>query len=238
MSNRSALSAAQYQFRERHMSDRVKNMIVSPIKEMMLLASKMEAPFLLAQGIPAEDTPPHIKEALIKAVQGPVAGKYSVLSGMQAAREAVVKRYQTKYGVTFDPDLNVGMTAGCMEACLISVMATINPGDEVIMISPCFASHLEEVMAAQGKPVFVNTDEKNGWLLDMEAARKAVTKRTKAILITNPCNPTGAVFPENQIRELCQIALDHDLFIIADETYDFLTYEGTPFFSFAQVPEN
>ncbi|PIZ73809.1 aminotransferase [Candidatus Peregrinibacteria bacterium CG_4_10_14_0_2_um_filter_43_11] len=192
---------------------------------------------MMAQGIPTEDTPRHIKEAIIDAVKGPLAAKYSVLSGMQKCREAVVKRYKMKYGVEFDPDANVGITAGCMEACMISVMAIVNPGDEVIMISPCFASHMEEMLACEGIPVFVNTDEANGWILDLEAVRKAITPKTKAIFMTNPSNPTGAVFPEYQIREVCDIAREHDLFILADETYDFLVYDKEPFFSFCQVPE-
>lgn len=237
MSNRSALSAAGHEFRTHRMSNRVKSMVVSPIKEMMMLASKLESPFLLAQGIPAEDTPKHIKEAIIEAVKGPVASKYSVLSGMQECRKAVATRYERRYSVSFDPDANIGITAGGMEACMISCLAIIDPGDEVILISPCFSSHIEEVLACEGKPVFVNTNEKEGWLLDIDAVRKAITQKTKAIIITNPSNPTGAVFPENQIRELAKIALEHDLFVIADETYDFLTYENTPFFSFCQIPE-
>ncbi|MFH1012356.1 MAG: pyridoxal phosphate-dependent aminotransferase [Candidatus Peregrinibacteria bacterium] len=236
LNERSAMKAAGCDFREKGMSNRILGMVTSPIKEMMLLASKMENPLLMAQGIPAEDTPPHIKEAIREAVKGPIASKYSVLSGMQGCREAVAKRYKVKYGVDLDPDANIGITAGCMEACFISTLAVVNPGDEVIMISPCFASHLEMVLAAQGTPVFVNTDEKKGWILDMKAVKKAVTKRTKAIFITNPANPTGALFPEEQVRQLCKIALEHDLFIIADETYDFLTY-GQKLFSFLQVPE-
>lgn len=236
MTNRSALKAAGHEFRKHRMSNRVNNMEVSTIKEMMLLASKLESPLLLAQGIPAEDTPEYIKKAIIEAINSHKAAKYTVLSGMQEVREAVATRYKRKYNVEFDPDLNIGITAGAMEACMISCMATIDPGEEVIMISPCFSSHVEEVLACEGKPVFVNTDEKNGWILDISAVKRAITRKTKAIIITNPCNPTGALFPENQIKELAAIALEYDLFIIADETYDFLVYDNQPFFSFAQVP--
>lgn len=235
--NRSVLKAAGHQFREHRMSRRVKNMVVSPIKEMMLLASRIKEPLLLAQGIPAEDTPEHIKKAIINAVKGTVASKYSVLSGMPEARQAVAKRYRRKYNIDFDPNSEIGITAGGMEACMISCLATIDPGDEVILIAPCFSSHVEEVLACEGKPVFVNTDEKNGWCLDLAKVRKAVTKKTKAIIVTNPSNPTGAVYSELEVRKLAEIALEHDLFIIADETYDFLVYDGAPFFSFCQIPE-
>ena len=237
MTNRSALKAAGHEFRSHRMSSRVNNMEVSTIKEMMLLAAKLEDPYLLAQGIPAEDTPQNIKNAIIDAVNGNVASKYSLLSGMKECRQAVATRYKRKYGVDYDPDRNIGITAGAMEACMITCMAIIDPGDEVILISPCFSSHIEEVLACEGKPVFVNTNEKNGWILDMEAVKKAITPKTKAIIITNPSNPTGALFPEHQIRELCEIALEHDLFVVADETYDFLTFDDEEFFSFSQVPE-
>jgi len=237
MTNRSALKAAGRKFRTHRMSRRVQNIAVSAIKEMMLLSSEMENPLLLAQGIPAEDTPKHIKQAIKKAVNGPRASKYSLLSGMKETREAVVKRYKRSYGVDFDADLNIGITAGGMEACMISCLATIDPGDEVILIAPCFSSHIEQILTCEGVPVFVNCDEKNGWKLDLNAVEAAITAKTKMILVTNPSNPTGAVFPEEQVRALCGLALKNDLFILADETYDFLTYDNVPFFSFCQVPE-
>lgn len=237
MENRSALSAAGAAFREEGMSSRVKNIVTSPIKEMMLLAAKTEEPYYLAQGIPAEDCAPHIKAAMVEAVNGPVASKYSLLSGMQECRDAVAKRYKDKYNVEIDPNTEIGITAGCMEACMISVMSIVNPGDEVIIIAPDFASHIEEVLAAEGVPVYVNTKEEEGWLLNLDEVEAAITDKTKAIFVTNPNNPTGAVFPEEQVRGLCNIALKHNLFIIADETYDYLTYEDTQLFSFSQVPE-
>ncbi len=237
MTNRSALTTAGHQFREHKMSRRVKNMIISPIKEMMMLAAQLENPFLLAQGIPAEDTPDHIKQAIIEAIQGPKASKYSMLSGMKECRQAVAKRYKVYYNIDIDPDSEIGITAGGMEACMITCMATIDPGDEVILTAPCFSSHIEQILACEGKPVLVQTNEKEGWILDVEAIRKAITPKTKAIYVTNPSNPTGAVFPEHQVRELAKIALENDLFIFADETYDFLTYNNKPFFSFCQIPE-
>ena len=218
-------------------SRRVQNIPTSPIKEMMVLASRIKEPLMLAHGIPAEDTPDHIKNAVIEAVSGRSASKYSVLSGMYECRKAVAVRYKRMYGVNFNPDNEICITAGGMEACMISFMALVNPGDEVIMIAPTFSSHIEEVLACEGKPVFVKTDEKQGWTLDLDALKKAITKKTKAILITNPSNPTGAVYNENQIREIAKLSLKYGFFIIADETYDFLTYDRIPFFSFSQRPE-
>ncbi len=235
--NRSVLKTAGHSFRSKNMSKRVQNITVSAIKEMMLLASDIEEPFLLAQGIPAEDTPDHVKKAIIEAVNGPHASKYSILSGLKECRQAVATRYKRKYDVNFDVNTEIGITAGAMEACMISCLATINPGDEVILIAPCFSSHIEQVLTSGGIPVFVDTDEKNGWCLDMNKIKKAITKKTKAIIVTNPSNPSGAVYSESEIRELAKIALKHDLFIIADETYDFLTYNKIPFFSFCQIPE-
>lgn len=236
--NRSALSAAGgHQLRKKGISSRALNIEVSAIKEMMLLASKLESPLLMAQGIPAEDTPRHIKDAIIEAVNGPVAAKYSALSGMQSCREAVQTRYQRKYKVNFDPDKEIAVTAGAMEGCMISCLATINPGDEVILMAPTFASHIEQVLACQGTPVFVETDEEKGWTLNVEKLQAAITPKTKMIIVTNPNNPTGAVFPEAQVRTMAKLAIENEIFILADETYDFLTYDKKEFFSFCQIPE-
>lgn len=237
MSNHTTIKADNKNLFTHKLSRRAKNITASSIKDMMLLASKLKEPLMLAQGIPAEDTPEHIKEAIIGGVKGPHASKYSVLSGMPEARQAVSTRFKRKYGVEFDPESEIGITAGGMEACMITCLSLIDPGDEVILIAPPFSSHVEEVLACEGKPVFVNTDETNGWSLDLDAVRNAVTKKTKAIIITNPSNPTSAVYPEKQIRELASIALEYGLFILADETYDFLVYDNEPFFSFCQIPE-
>lgn len=236
--NRSALSAAGgHQLRKEGISKRALNIEVSAIKEMMLLASKLESPLLMAQGIPAEDTPRHIKDAIIDAINGTVAAKYSALSGMQACREAVRDRYQRKYNVSFDPDKEIAVTAGAMEGCMISCLATINPGDEVILMAPTFASHIEQVLACQGVPVFVETDEENGWILDLDKLKAAITSKTKMMIVTNPNNPTGALFPEDQVRAMADLAIKNNIFILADETYDFLTYDDQDFFSFCQIPE-
>lgn len=221
----------------RPLSARVTNMVPSPIKEMMMLASRLKEPLSLAHGIPAEDTPEHIKRAMIEAIEGPVASKYSVFPGTKECRQAVATRYQRMYGVDFDSDKNIAITVGGLEACMDTLLAMVDPGDEVVMISPCFSSHIEEVLACLGKPVFVRTNEKEGWQLDIKAVKKAITKKTKLILVTNPSNPTGAVYPEKQVREIASLASEYGLFVLADETYDFLTYDKTPFFSFSQIPE-
>ncbi len=236
--NRSTLSAAGgHKLRTKGISNRALNIQVSAIKEMMLLASKLESPLLMAQGIPAEDTPRHIKNAIIESINGPVASKYSTLSGMEACREAVRNRYKRKYSINYDSNKEVSITAGAMEGCMISCLATINPGDEVILMAPTFASHIEQVLACQGVPVFVETNEEKGWILDLEKLKAAITPKTKMIIVTNPNNPTGALFPENQVRAIANLAIKKNIFILADETYDFLTYDEKHFFSFCQIPE-
>ena len=110
-------------------------------------------------------------------------------------------------------------------------------GDEVLVASPNYASHIEQILFAEGIPVFVPLVEEEGWRLDTEGFRKAVTPRTKAILICNPMNPTGAILTAAEVDEIARLAVERNLFIIADEAYDFLVYDGLPHKSFATVPE-
>jgi aminotransferase len=117
------------------------------------------------------------------------------------------------------------------------ICTLVDRGDEVLIPSPNYASHIEQVLFAEGTPVFVPLIEKEGWRLDIEGFRRAVTPRTKAIIVCNPMNPTGAAFSEEEIRAVGVLALEHDLFVIADEAYDFLVYPPLRHFSFAALPE-
>ncbi len=123
-----------------------------------------------------------------------------------------------------------------MEALSAAVLTVVDRGDEVILPSPNYASHIEQVLLAEGVPVFVPLHEAD-WQLDIEGMRRAVTPRTKAIILCNPHNPTGANFAASDLRALADLAIAHDLFIICDETYDFLVYDGHLPFSLTTLPE-
>jgi len=204
---------------------------------MPLLASKLEGCLSLGQGIPSFATPPHIREAARRVLQDdPDAGKYSLGPGLPELRAAVARGLGRTRRIEVDPDREVCVTVGGMEGLLAGILTLIDRGDEVILPSPNYASHIEQVILAGGRPVFVPLDE-DGWRLDPEGIRAAVTPRTRAIILCSPQNPTGAVFAEAELRSLAELALERDLFVITDETYDFLVYDGRPYFSLTSLPE-
>lgn len=236
-STRSALEASGKTFRTRGISRRVRQINISAIKEMPLLASRIEGCVSLGQGIPSFPTPPHIVEAVCRAVRDlPESGKYTLGPGLPALREAVAEHLASEKGIRVDPDRELCITVGAMEALSAAVLTVVDRGDEVLLPSPNYASHIEQVLLAEGVPVFVPLT-RDDWQLDVDAMRRAVSPRTRAVILCNPHNPTGANFRESDLRAMAALAVEHDLFVIADETYDFLTYDGEPHFSLASIPE-
>jgi aminotransferase len=217
---------------------RVAQITVSAIKQMPVLASKVEGCISLGQGIPSFATPPFIREAVIEALrQNEAIGKYSLQPGLPALREAVARRFQQTKGIAINPEKEVFISCGAMESIAAGIATIIERGDEVLIPSPNYSSHIEQVLFAEGIPVFVPLIEEAGWRLDVQGFRKAITKKTKAVVVCNPMNPTGAVFSEKELRALAEIALEKDLFVVADEAYDFLVYDDYPYFSLASIPE-
>jgi aminotransferase len=217
---------------------RVAQITVSAIKQMPLLASKVEGCVSLGQGIPSFATPPFIRQAVIEGLRkNDTIGKYSLQPGIPELKIEIAKRLQRTKGIPVNPETDVFVSCGAMEALAVGIATIIERGDEVLLASPNYASHVEQVLFAEGKPVFVPSIEDRGWSLDIEGFKRAITPKTKAILICCPMNPTGAVFSEQELRAIAQIALDNNLYVIADEAYDFLVYDGFPYFSLASIPD-
>ena len=234
--NRSALIAAGKTYRSEGISRRVRAINISAIKEMPLLAEQVGGCVSLGQGIPSFATPAHIVEAVCRALRDQGAsGKYTLGPGLVELREAVAEDLSRR-DIRVDPASEVCITVGAMEGLMAAMLALIDRGDEVILPSPNYASHIEQVLLAEGVPVFAPLEE-NGWQLDLEAVRRAVSPRTKALVLCNPHNPTGAHFPKADLLALAELALTHRFFIICDEPYDFLTYDEQPHFSLLSVPE-
>ena len=135
-----------------------------------------------------------------------------------------------------DPS-EVLVTVGAIEGLSTAVMALVDPGDEVLMPSPNYSTHAQQVVLASAVPVYVPTIEEEGFRLDVDAFREAVTDKTKAIMFCTPSNPTGAVFGEGDIHALADIALEHDLAVITDESYEYFTFDDARHFSIASIPE-
>ncbi|MFH1565521.1 MAG: pyridoxal phosphate-dependent aminotransferase [bacterium] len=233
----SVLEKAGKKFRSEGMSDRVKNIIMSPIKEMMVLAAEKENTVSLAQGIPSMDTPQHIKDAACAAIQGSVAGKYCLLYGIKELREELAKRLREQRNADIEPLKEICITAGAMESLAAIALTIINSNDEVILLSPVYSPMIEHVRLCGGKPVFIDLKEEEGWGIDLEKLEKAITEKTKAIIFSNPMNPTGAVLSEEELKQIAELVIKNNIFIISDETYNFLVYDGLPYFSLLSMPE-
>jgi aminotransferase len=209
-------------------SRRVAQISMSATKHMAILASRVPGSVSLGQGVPSFPTPPHILEAVSAALRDdPAIGRYTLQSGMPQLRRAIAHMRRASGGAAVDPDTEVGITVGAMEGLLAAILTVVERGDEVILPSPTYASHIEQVLLAEGIPVFVSLRAAD-WGLDLDAIEKAITPRTRAVILCNPGNPTGTVFADEDVDALCRLAQAHDLWIISDETYDVLVYDQPP----------
>lgn len=220
-------------------SHRVSQITVSAIKQMPLLASKVPGCVSLGQGIPSPNTPLFIREAVIKALQDDSAiGKYSLQPGIPKLKELIAQDLmRTRNIANVNAETEIFVSCGGMEALAAGIATIVDRGDEVILNSPSYSSHIEQILFAEGVPKFVALEEGEDWTLNPDALRKAITSKTKALILCSPSNPTGAVFTEAQLREVAAIILEHNLFVILDETYDFLVYDNQPYFSLLSIPE-
>ena len=217
-------------------SNRVAKMKKSAIHEMTRLSKDIEDVAFLSWAKPTSDTPGHIKEAAIQAIRDGLVGGYSETSGILLLREEIVKKLKRDNGIQANVS-EVLVTVGAIEGLSAAIMAIIDPGDEVILPSPTYSTHIRQVVLASGKPVFVPLIEDKGYLWDMDAVKKYITPRTKAILYCSPSNPTGTVFSEFQLRELADIAITHNLMVITDEAYEYFVFNGKKHFSIGSISD-
>ncbi|MFX0086479.1 MAG: aminotransferase class I/II-fold pyridoxal phosphate-dependent enzyme [Candidatus Hodarchaeota archaeon] len=170
------------------------------------------------------DTPEFLKSALIEAIKEDKANYYTNSAGDPTLREEIVKRQKRLWGTDLKPD-DVLITTGVSEA-IAFIAASIAPGTEVLVPSPIYPSYLSYLNFHNIFPVQYYTSESNNWQPDVDDIRKKITAKTQAIIIINPNNPTGAVYSPKIVKQIADIAGEHDLLIISDEIYDLLTFEG------------
>lgn len=169
-------------------------------------------------------TPKHVREALCKAVEECDNG-YAESEGYLGLRKAIVDREKEKNQIDVEVS-DVIVTAGVTEAIQMLVAATIESGDELLVPGPGYPTYPEFTSFFGGRPISYRTDESNNWQPDIDDIRKKITPRTKALAVINPNNPTGAVYPRKTLKDLADIAGEHDLLLISDEIYDLMTFDG------------
>ena len=177
-----------------------------------------------AAGEPDFDTPEHIKEACIAALKGGKT-KYAPTPGIEPLRQAIADRYLAEYGLKAAPS-QVIVSPGGKYSCYLGVLATCSPGDEVIIPAPFWVSYPEMVKLAGATPKFVLADDKTGFRLTPAMVEAAITPRTKLLILNSPSNPTGAVYSRQELEAIVAVAMKHNLYILSDEMYEHLVYDG------------
>lgn len=184
-------------------------------------------------GEPDFNTPENIINAAIKAMQEGNT-KYTNVNGILPLREAICKKFKEDNGLIYKPS-QIVVSTGAKQSLANVFLAILNPGDEVIVPNPYWVSYPELIRLADGKPVFVESDETSSYKFTKENLEKAVTEKTKAIILNTPNNPTGTIYNKEELIEIAEFAKKYDLIIVSDEMYEKLIYDGESHVSIASV---
>ncbi|MEU1849577.1 pyridoxal phosphate-dependent aminotransferase [Streptomyces sp. NPDC019990] len=193
----------------------------------------------LGQGFPDTDGPEEVREAAVRALRDGRGNQYPPGPGVPELRAAVTAHQQRRYGLSFDPDTEVLVTAGATEAIAAALLALVEPGDEVIAFEPYYDSYAACIAMAGGRrvPVTLRADEAEGrFRLDLDELRDAVTDRTRLLLINTPHNPTGTVLTREELAAIADLAVERDLLVVTDEVYEHLVFDDAEHLPLAAFP--
>ena len=206
------------------LAERVLKVPPSGIRRLFDLATGAPGIISLGVGEPDFDTPEHIKEAGIRAIK---EGKthYTSNYGIKELREEIVRKLERENKIDVGIE-NVLITSGTSEAFAFSLMATVDPGDEVLYSDPAYVAYKPTILFSGGTPVPVPSPEERGFKIDPEELERRISKKSKVLVIITPSNPTGAVLDKKTLEEIADISVEHDLLVISDEIYEKLIYRG------------
>lgn len=214
------------------------------VKPSSTLAITAKAKELKAQGIdvvgfgagePDFDTPENICDAAISAIKNGFT-KYTPASGTNELKQAVCDKFQKFNNIHYTPD-QIVISNGGKHSLTNVFQAILNPGDEVIIPSPYWLSYPEIVLLADGEPVFVRGEQENGYKVTVEQLQAATTKKTKALILNSPSNPTGMIYSEEELLAIADYVVKNDIYVVADEMYEYLVYDGNRHVSIASLNE-
>ena len=215
-------------------SDRVASLPTTIFTEINDLAQQHNA-VNLGQGRPDFDTPDVIVDAAVRALQSGSANQYAPGFGVPVLRQQVAQHAACFYGLEVDADQGVIVTSGASEGLFSSIMAVVDPGDEVILIEPFFDIYKPAVEWAGGVPVYVPMRPPE-WHIDLDALQDAFSDRTRLIIINTPHNPTGRVLNDEELGMIARLAQQHDTIVISDEVYEHLVYDDASHVPIASLP--
>ncbi len=220
------------------------SMRAKDIKPSPTLAIDSRAKAMKAQGIdvisfgvgePDFDTPENIKEAAIKAIKDGFT-KYTPVGGTDKLKDAIIGKLEKDNGLKYER-AEILVSCGAKHSLFNAMQALLDPGDEMIIPAPYWVSYPEQATLAGAKPVFIKTLEADRFLLDPAAFEKAITKKTKALVLNSPSNPTGFSYGKEALARIAQIAVERDIYVISDEIYEKLLYDGARHVSIASLGE-
>ncbi|WP_193210509.1 pyridoxal phosphate-dependent aminotransferase [Luteolibacter marinus] len=200
------------------------------------MLARGEEVYGLAGGEPEVDTPDHIKAAAMLAIQEGKT-KYTAAGGIPELRSALSEKFAADNNLEYAAN-QICVTAGAKMACFNAILAVVEEGDEVIIPTPYWVSYPEMVRIAGGKPVLVETKESNGWKMTAEQFEDAMTPATKMVILNSPGNPTGAIYTEQELRDIGEVALSEDIVILSDEIYEKLVYGENKHVSIASLSKD
>jgi aminotransferase len=217
-------------------SKRVGTIPRSGIREIFDLARGVPDLIHFELGEPDFQMPNHVTEAAIQALREGFT-RYTPNAGLEELREAISEKVRQQNGFEADPQGEIMVTAGAVNALSLSILSTINRGDEVVIPDPGYVSFAALVLLAEGVPVYVPLREEKDFRLIAEDVEKAISKKTRMIILNSPSNPTGGVELKEDLEGIAQLAVDNDTLVLSDESYERLVYPGNQHLSIAGLPE-
>jgi aminotransferase len=218
----------------RFRSERIANFTESVIREMTRLALRHNA-VNLAQGFPDFGAPEKIKRAACEAIEADV-NQYTITWGARSFREAIARKVRRWYGLEYDPEREVTVCCGSTEGMIASLLAVVNPGDEIVVFEPFYENYRPDALlcGASTRLVALHPPE---WRFDPQELRRAFTPRTRAIILNSPHNPTGKVFERAELETIAALCREFDALAITDEIYEHILYDGARHIPIATLPD-
>jgi aminotransferase len=204
-------------------------------RRMMTAALGMSDVIALGRGDPDFETPAHIVSGALTGVEDGLT-HYTPWTGLPRLRQAIAAKVAARNGFTVDPDREVIVTGGAQEAVFLAMQLLLDPGDEVVVADPHYTAYDTSITLAGGSIVAVPSLDAPGNVPSIDAYRRVLTERSKVLLVINPGNPSGALHPTELLRDLAQLAVEHDLAVVADEVYEDFLYGAAPAASLASLP--
>ncbi|MFI0810642.1 pyridoxal phosphate-dependent aminotransferase [Streptomyces echinatus] len=219
-----------------HLNRRLAEFGTTIFAEMSALATATGS-INLGQGFPDLDGPEEIREAAVRALRDGRGNQYPPGPGVPELRTAIAAHQRRRYGLAYDPDTEVLVTAGATEAIAAALLALVEPGDEVVALEPYYDSYAASIAMAGGRRVPVTLRPHEGsFRLDLDELRAAVTGRTRLLLINTPHNPTGTVLTREELAAIAELAVERDLLVVTDEVYEHLVFDGAEHLPLATFP--